>query len=110
MILAMGSIHSSVENSRELIADLCRKHHVRRLWLFGSAVNGNFDPKTSDLDFLVEFLPAASRDYAGAYFGLLKALQELFQREIDLVEAEPIQNPYFKEAVEETRTALYEAA
>jgi uncharacterized protein len=42
---------------REEIAELCRRHRVRRLALFGSAVGEGFDPERSDLDFLVEFKP-----------------------------------------------------
>ena len=37
---------------------LCRKHRVRELSLFGSAVDGTFD-ENSDVDLLVEFEPGA---------------------------------------------------
>jgi len=36
---------------------LCRRYGVRKLELFGSATDGAFDPRTSDLDFLVDFDP-----------------------------------------------------
>jgi predicted nucleotidyltransferase len=39
------------------IADLCRRHHIRKLSLFGSVVRGDFGP-TSDVDVLVVFDPA----------------------------------------------------
>ena len=41
------------------LADLCRRHRVQRLELFGSAATGQDDPARSDLDFLVEFEPLA---------------------------------------------------
>ena len=88
---------------------LCIRYGVRRLDLFGSASTGRDDPDTSDLDFLVEFQPAALDRYADAYFGLLDALQELFGRSVDLVVDSAIRNPYFRESVERTRTAVYEA-
>ena len=69
---------------------------MRRLELFGSATNGRFDATSSDLDFLVEFQPLGPVDRADAYFGLLAALQDLFQRDVDLVETEAINNPYFR--------------
>jgi predicted nucleotidyltransferase len=79
------------------------------LELFGSAANGRFDATASDLDFLVEFEPLSPADRADAYFGLLAALQDLFQRDIDLVEAEAINNPYFRQTVQAGRTVLYAA-
>ena len=45
---------------------LCLRYHVRRLGLFGSAAAGPYDSARSDLDFLVEFQPAAFDDYANA--------------------------------------------
>jgi predicted nucleotidyltransferase len=40
-----------IEQNRDEIARLCRTYHVARLVLFGSAVRGDFDEQTSDLDF-----------------------------------------------------------
>src|ERR1700735_4649132 len=40
----------------DVLPELCRRFHVRRLDLFGSAATGqNFDPVRSDLDLLVSF-------------------------------------------------------
>jgi predicted nucleotidyltransferase len=64
-----------VEGQREKIGELRRRHAVQRLALFGSAVRDDFDPERSDLDFLVEFTPAAPQDHADAYFGLLADLR-----------------------------------
>ena len=38
---------------------LCSRYHVQRLDLFGSAATGEHHPEDSDLDFVVEFQPAA---------------------------------------------------
>ena len=100
---------SSVAQRRHEIADICRRYHVRRLELFGSAVADRFDPSRSDLDFLVEFEPLAEGQHADAYFGLLEALESLFSRHVDLVMIRAIRNPYFLEAIEPTRTLLYAA-
>jgi predicted nucleotidyltransferase len=96
------------EHARE-IADLCRRHHVRRLELFGSAVGETFDPDRSDIDFLVEFKSLADGEYAEAYFGLRESLAALFGRAVDLVMINAIRNRYFLEAIEPTRTLLYAA-
>jgi hypothetical protein len=91
------------------ISEICRLHHVRRLEVFGSSVSGGFHPESSDLDFLVEFQPSPPGGYADAFFGLQEALEALFKRHVDLVVPSAIRNPYFKEAVDETRTLLYAA-
>jgi predicted nucleotidyltransferase len=39
---------------RQRVADFCRRHHVRRLALFGSVLRDDFGPG-SDVDILVEF-------------------------------------------------------
>ena len=48
-------------------------------------------------------------EHADAYFGMLEALQDLFERNIDLVEIKAITNPYFLESINRTRTVLYAA-
>lgn len=88
---------------------LCRRYHVRRLELFGSAISARFDPQTSDLDFLVEFGPLPSGQYANAYFGLFEDLESLFSRPVDLVVASAIRNPYFRQSIESTKALVYGA-
>ncbi len=41
---------------RNLIAEFCRRHHIRKLSIFGSYLREDFRPD-SDIDFLVEFAP-----------------------------------------------------
>ena len=103
------SVHAVVQEKEKQIRALCRKHHVRRLDLFGSATRDDFDPQRSDLDFLVEFQPTTPKEHADAFWGLLFGLEDLFARKIDLVEREPIRNPYFLEELEQTRVGLYAA-
>lgn len=90
---------------------LCEKYRVKRLAIFGSAVKGTFDPAKSDLDFVVEFYdirhPETGED---TYFGLKFALEDLFHREIDLVEREAVRNPYFLKVLELSEQQLYVAA
>ncbi|MBT8399927.1 MAG: nucleotidyltransferase domain-containing protein [Rhodothermia bacterium] len=100
---------SIVQDNREAVEQLCRRFRVRRLELFGSAVGSEFDSKTSDLDFLVDFQNLEPEEYADTYFGLLEGLQELFKRDVDLVMVSAIKNPYFLESIERSRTLLYAA-
>ncbi len=92
------------------IRQLCEQFGVRRLEVFGSVVNGDFDTASSDLDFLVEFAEMPPRAHANSYFGLSSALCNLFGREVDLVEMDGIDNPYVRASIEQSRAPIYVAA
>ncbi len=98
-----------IETSRDDLIGLCKKYHVVRLEVFGSAASGSFNPLTSDVDFLVEFGPCGDMDGLGQYFGFQDALRQLFGREVDLVETGAMRNPYFIQTVNETRRLVYAA-
>ena len=100
---------SLVADRSDEIAELCRRHQVQRLDLFGSAATGDFDPENSDLDFLVTFLPEANATYVGVYHHLYTELRELFDRPVDLVIETKFSNPEFRQAIEQTRTNVYGA-
>jgi hypothetical protein len=102
-------MHAIVEERLPQLRELCRRHHVARLALFGSAVGGRFDPVRSDLDFVVEYLPVREAMTMSAYFDFKEALERLFGREVDLVERAAVRNPYFREELEETQVQLYAA-
>ena len=99
-----------IESRMDEVRQLCRRHHVRRLDVFGSAASEAFDPQHSDLDFVVEFNDDVARTgFSGDYFSLLAALEALFGRRVDLIEPEGIRNPLFRRQLEQTRQPIYEA-
>ena len=99
-----------VEKKREALAELCRKYRVRRLEIFGSAVDqDSFEPKSSDLDFMVEFFPLKRGEHADTYFGLLEELKNLFGQKVDLVMKRAVTNPYFLESINGNKVELYAA-
>ena len=99
----------AITEHAEDLKRLCLRYHVKRLDLFGSAATGGYRSEDSDLDFVVEFQPAAFGAYADTYFGLLEALERLFGRQVDLVVGSAIKNPYFLQSVEHTRSPITEA-
>ena len=50
----MTSSRVRIEVPHDRIVDSCRRHHIRRLALFGSVLRDDFTPD-SDVDVLVEF-------------------------------------------------------
>ena len=97
-----------VEQEKQGIADLCRRHAVRRLDLFGSAARADFQPERSDLDFIVQFTRTGYAGYADAFLEFAEALERLLGRKVDLLTERMIRNPYFRAAVESTRQIVYE--
>jgi len=101
---------AEISSHREELRELCRRFHVRRLDLFGSATGDDFDPARSDLDFLVEFDPRAPQASSfETFFGLKESLEALFGRSVALVEPGAIRNPYLKASIERSREPIFEA-
>jgi len=97
-----------IEQNMPVLAVLCRRFRVKRLYLFGSAAGGGFRPDASDLDFLVALDESSPADYTENYFGLARELERLFRRRVDLVTERSVRNPYFRQVLEATRQLVYE--
>ena len=82
---------------RERIAEFCRQHGIRRLALFGSVLRPDFRAE-SDVDVLVEFIPAETP----GFFGLARMERELSAlfagRKVDLRTPEDLSR-YFRNDV-----------
>lgn len=98
-----------IDNHRASLSELCRRHGVRRLELFGSGAAGTFDLQKSDLDFPVVFQRKAALNPADQYLGLLADLETLFARKVDLVDVSAARNPYFMAEALKHRVMLYAA-
>jgi len=97
-----------LEIDRVAVAELCRRHGVRRLLVFGSAVRADFDEATSDVDFVIEFHDNLPNRF-DAYFGLKEDLELLLGRPVDLVSGAALDNPYFARSVAHDSRELYAA-
>ncbi len=98
-----------IQDHTDDIAEICRRHHVKRLEVFGSAAVGDFNPQTSDIDFLVDFDEAVAGRRFQTRLELTDALQTLFGRHVDLVVYKNVVNPYFRKSVDATKEPIYEA-
>jgi hypothetical protein len=74
-------LEQNVRIDREQIADFCRRNHIRKLSIFGSALTDRFRPD-SDIDVLVEFEPGKTPGLD--FFVLDEELGEILGRKVDL--------------------------
>jgi uncharacterized protein len=95
---------------RQKLKDICSKHLVKELSLFGSATGDAFRPD-SDIDLLVEF----ERDAKPSLFDMVELREELmalFGREVDLVSKDALlthHNQYRRQGILEKTEMLYAA-
>ncbi|MBI9062920.1 MAG: nucleotidyltransferase domain-containing protein [Marinilabiliaceae bacterium] len=98
-----------VTNKQKDIKAICIALKVKRLFVFGSVVSGEFR-EDSDIDFLISFEDNISiEEYTNNYFALHYQLRELFGRKIDIVTERTLSNPYFIKSINETKELIYEA-
>ena len=95
---------SHIPIPREQIEAFCRRHHIRKLSLFGSVLREDFRPD-SDVDVLVEFEPGHVPGLA--FFGMQEELSTLLGRTVDL-HTQGFLSRYFRNDVLQNATVQYE--
>ena len=97
-----------VEINIHKIIELCKRFHVRKLWVFGSILTDRFNDE-SDVDLCVDFDKSkiSLLDYADNFFDFQYALEDLFGRDVDLTEDSAVRNRYFREELNEKRKLIY---
>ncbi|TWB75522.1 hypothetical protein FBZ87_104630 [Nitrospirillum amazonense] len=89
------------------LESVCRRHHIRRLALFGSTLKGTSRPD-SDVDLLVEFEPGAKPGLI-RLGGIANELSDLLGgREVDLRSPQDLSR-YFRDEVIQIAEVQYEA-
>jgi uncharacterized protein len=102
-------MHAAIARHRSSISSICKRYRVSRLDVFGSAARADdFNPASSDADFLVEFAPDAKTGL-DEYFGVKAALEQLLGRSVDLVEPAAVRNPYVLASIKRNRELIYAA-
>ncbi len=102
-------MHPAIAQHRSGISAICQRYRIRRLEVFGSAARGDdFNPASSDADFLVEFASDAQPDLE-TFFGAKADLEKLLGRGVDLVEPGAVRNPYVLASINRNREAVYAA-
>jgi predicted nucleotidyltransferase len=95
-----------IDQNIEIIRDLCSRHKVSKLFVFGSVLTNKFK-KNSDIDLLVDFKDVDLYSYADNYFALKDALENVFKRNVDLLEDKAIKNPYLRQSIDSSKQLVY---
>lgn len=89
------------------ITAFCSQWNVKEFSLFGSVLSNEFN-SDSDIDVLISF----SEDAEISLFDLAQMqieLRNIFNRPVDIIEKDALQNPYRKHQILETAQVIYEA-
>lgn len=95
-----------LKQHEKVIKDLCEKHGVEKLYAFGSVISEKFNAE-SDIDLLVDFKNLKTEGYADNYFNLKFSFEQIFNREVDLIESNSIRNPFFKKSIDGSKKLIY---
>ena len=108
---------SLIEKNKNAIVALCKKHQVKSLYAFGSAVRDNDFTRNSDIDLLADFNNQPHLENAEEllhYFENLDMLnyelENLFNRHVDLLTEKNIRNKYLKEIINSEKQLIYAQA
>ena len=99
----------SIEEIRDIIAPILKRHHVDRVYLFGSYARGEATEQ-SDIDLCID---AAAIRGMFALGGLYADLEEALKKQLDIVTVKSLKyntNTAFLENMRKDRVLIYEAA
>lgn len=94
-----------ITNNLPQIKNLCQKHYVKELYVFGSVTTDKFK-EDSDVDFVIDFEGVEEKEFANNYFSLMDTLQILLKRKVDFVTEKYLQNKYFIKELNNTKVKL----
>lgn len=105
----------SVDEIRQIVAPIAKKHNIKSVFLFGSYARGEAS-EASDIDLIVD---TAGTNIKGLFSlgELYCELTDAFRKEIDLITVSSLEQEvllpsekFFRENVEKERVSLYAAA
>ena len=88
------------------INKLCDEHDVRSLFAFGSVVSGKLNTD-SDIDLIVDIDTKDPIDYSDNYFALKFQLENILERQVDLLENKSVKNPVLRQQIDNTKVLVY---
>ncbi|MCX6578544.1 MAG: nucleotidyltransferase family protein [Candidatus Aminicenantes bacterium] len=88
----MTAAKTNIEIPQDKIQEFCRRWRIKEFAIFGSTLRNDFRPE-SDVDVLVTFQDEAPWGLF-EFVEMMEELQEIFGRNVDLIEKEALRNPF----------------
>lgn len=104
----MTQLHPWLGERLPQVTEICRKYKVRRLYAFGSVVDGRFRPGESDIDMLVELRRRPEEEKNKTLVALWFDLQGLLECEVDLLTSKGVRGKYFKKYLELYKILIFD--
>lgn len=95
-----------IKDHIEQISRLCNAHDVKSLFAFGSVISGKLRTD-SDIDLIVDIDSKDPIEYSDNYFALKFQLENILNRQVDLLEAKALKNPFLKKQIDNTKVLVY---
>jgi len=96
----------SINKNLKAIQELCAKHKVAKLFVFGSILTPKFSEQ-SDVDLLVDFQKIDIMSYADNYFNFKNALENIFKRKVYLLENQSVKNTFLRASIDESKIKVH---
>ena len=88
------------------IVELCKQYKVKTLYAFGSVLTRRFN-KNSDIDLVVDFQGVVPEKYFDNYCDFKFSLENIFKRDVDLLEEKAIRNPVLRRVIDREKQLIY---
>jgi len=106
----MTILEENILNYQSQLKVICKKHHVNKLFFFGSINTTNFK-SDSDVDLIVELEKMEPVEHGEELLVLWNEFENLFQRKVDLLTStQKIKNPIFLRNIESSKHLFYDRA
>ena len=101
-------INTIITSKINALRSICKRYKVSSLYVFGSAVNGEFDDESSDIDMLVEIEEEDPIERGELLMSFEKKLEQLFKRKVDLLTKASLHNPVLIDNINKTKVPVYD--
>lgn len=102
-------VNHNFQPNMPVIIDLFKKHNIKNAYFFGSVLTDKFNDK-SDLDILINFQPNITDPLQKGtlMWNLQYAIEDTFNRKVDLLQETTPKNPFFIKKLMETKELIFE--
>lgn len=102
------NLKESISYKMAEFLSLCKSHHVKNLYAFGSSITNEFNEELSDIDLLIEIDKNDPIERGEILMNIWDKFEKFFQRKVDLLTNTSIKNPVLKKNIDSTKILIYD--